>query len=40
MSVATAHRAPIQKRSVASGLILLLIGLSIFFLFGIGVEST
>jgi general nucleoside transport system permease protein len=39
MSVATARRAPIQKRSVASGLILLVIGLSIFFFFGIGVES-
>ena len=36
MSVATARRAPAQRRSIASGVILLLIGLSIFFLFGLG----
>ncbi len=40
MSVTTAtHHAPIQKRSVASGVILLVIGLAIFFLFGLGTEA-
>jgi simple sugar transport system permease protein len=39
MSVATATHAPVQKRSVASGVILLVIGLAIFFLFGLNTEA-
>jgi general nucleoside transport system permease protein len=39
MNVATTARmAPVQKRSVASGMILLVIGLFIFFLFGMGLQ--
>lgn len=41
MSATTvARRAPVQKRNVASGVILLLIGFSIFFLFGTGLDSS